>query len=125
MMKKCLLCKTLLTGRIDKKFCNSYCKTAFHYQNNKEKEASFYQKVDKQLKTNRRILKEYNKSGKSVVRSATLIEEGFNPSFFTHTWQNQKGKVYRFCYEFGFLSIVDNHKTKFLLIQWQDYMAKK
>jgi hypothetical protein len=29
---------------------------------------SLYRQIDKQLKTNRRILKEYNKAGKAAIR---------------------------------------------------------
>jgi len=31
-----------------------------------------------------------------------LIDQGFNPKFFTHYWKNNKGDVYLFCYEYGF-----------------------
>ena len=124
MEKKCLYCDELLDGRIDKKFCNPYCKTAYHYQKNKDTEDSFYKKVDKQLKLNRRILKEFNKAGKSMVRREKLHEAGFDPNYFTHYWKNEENQVYLFCYEFGFLKTQDNRKNKYLLIQWQSYMNK-
>ncbi|MEM9339700.1 MAG: hypothetical protein AAGA66_13275, partial [Bacteroidota bacterium] len=91
---------------------------------NKNNEPTFYRKIDDQLKLNRRILKEYNKAGKSVVRCETLLNKGFDPNFFTHYWKNSKGSVYLFCYEFGFMKIEDRNKSKYLLIQWQSYMTK-
>ena len=118
----CDYCQDPMEGRMDKRFCTPSCKSAFHYQKSKEKEASLYNKIDLQLKKNRRILKNYNKSGKSFVRKDTLMNAGFNPKHFTHYWKNEKGDVYLFCYEFGFLEKKDRGKEKYLLVQWQEYM---
>lgn len=121
-MKRCPNCNEPITGRTDKKFCSPYCKSSYHYQISKEKESSFFQKIDKQLKLNRRILKVYNKSGKATVRKEKLIGEGFNPKFFTHFWKNGRGDVYLFCYEFGFLGKHENGRSKYILVEWQEYM---
>lgn len=121
-MSKCQECGETITGRVDKKFCSIYCKSAYHNQINKDKEDNLFKKIDKQLKLNRRILKEYNKAGKATVRKSTLISEGFNPKHFTHYWKNQKGDVYLFCYEFGFLELKEHGKLKYVLVQWQEYM---
>ena len=80
---KCKNCGKEMTGRIDRKFCSTYCKSTYHYHHNRDNEPTFYKKVDDQLKLNRRILKDYNKSGKSTVRGSVLKEEGFDPKFFT------------------------------------------
>ena len=117
-----MFCNDKLEGRVDKLFCTPSCKSSYHYQRNKEKTASFYKKVDTQLKMNRRLLKLYNRAGKATVRKDTMIGEGFDPRFFTHYWKNQRGDVYLFCYEFGFLSKKENNYAKYILIQWQDYM---
>ncbi len=124
-MAKCTYCKEEIIGRAGKKFCTPYCKSAYHYQKAKSETPSFYFLVDKQLKTNRRILKKYNKAGKSYLRVEKMHEEGFNPNIFTHYWKNTRGEVYLFCYEFGFLKTEDNNSEKYLLIKWQDYMSKK
>lgn len=122
--KICAACGKVLEGRSDKKFCDPYCKSAFHYKKSIEQTPRFYNKVDKQLKTNRKILKQYNKAGKSTVRSSVLIEAGFDPNFFTHYWKNQKGEVYLFVYEFGFLRKTERQAEKYVLVKWQEYMAK-
>jgi len=122
MIDNCLNCNEKLSGRIDKKYCNQYCKSAHQYIKNKLRTDSFFVKVDKQLKLNRRILKEYNKSGKAIVRKEKLLEEGFNPKYFTHYWKNQKRDVYLFCYEFGFLAKKERNREKYVLIKWQSYM---
>lgn len=122
--KFCLTCNKILLGRKDKKFCDPYCKSIYHYQKAQDGSGGFYTRVDKQLKTNRRILKYYNKAGKATIRANILIEQGFNPKFFTHYWKNQRGDVYLFVYEFGFLSKTENGKKKYILITWQPYMDK-
>ena len=118
----CIRCGELITGRADKKFCKESCKSLYHYQHSQEKEESLFKFIDKQLKTNRRILKDFNKAGKATVRKQVLIDEGFNPKFFTHYWKNKKGDVYLFCYEYGFLKKMENGKDKYVLVKWQDYM---
>jgi len=122
--KECLYCNKELNGRTDKKFCDAQCKSAYQYQQAKEQPERFYNKVDNQLKLNRKILKEFNKGGKVTVRAEILNELGFNPNFFTHYWKTKKGEVYLFVYEFGFMKIHEKNIEKYLLIKWQDYMVK-
>jgi uncharacterized Zn finger protein (UPF0148 family) len=122
--KKCPYCKANVKGRTDKVFCTPYCKSSYHYQKARDDENNLYKKIDDQLKLNRRLLKNYNKAGKAVIRKEELLEAGFNPKYFTHYWKNQKGDVYLFCYEFGFLEKKENGKSKYVLIQWQDYMGE-
>jgi len=123
--KKCLDCGEPFDGRIDKLYCSPYCKSSFHYKKNQDKEESLYSKIDKQLKLNRRLLKHFNRSGKSTIIAEKLIEAGFNPNYFTHYWKNRTGKVYLFCYDVGFLKVKESTRDKFLLIDWQAYMQNK
>ena len=122
MKANCLECGSPFEGRKDRKFCSHYCKSAYHYKKNKEKGDSVFRSIDNQLKLNRRILKLYNKAGKATLRKEVLLEEGFNPRYFTHYWKNQKGQVYLFCYEYGFLALRENKREKYVLVKWQDYM---
>ena len=125
LQEKCLNCNKKLTGRIDKKYCDPQCKSAHQYKRESEQPERFFNKVDNQLRLNRRILKEYNKAGKATVRSSILINEGFDPNFFTHYWKNKKGDVYLFVYEYGFFKTKERNVEKYVLIQWQEYMASK
>ncbi len=122
MERFCLNCGEKLIGRIDKKYCGSYCRSNFHYEASKEKAESFFKQIDHQLKKNRRILAAYNKSGKSTVRKEVLLAEGFHSRVFTHYWKAGNGNTYLFVYEYGFQQIIENGKTKFSLVTWQDYM---
>lgn len=122
LYENCLNCDKVLIGRTDKKYCDPQCKSSHQYKKEKEMPERFYNKVDNQLRLNRKLLKNYNKAGKAVVRSKILIGEGFDSKFFTHYWKNKKGDVYFFVYEFGFLKKTENNIEKYVLIQWQDYM---
>ncbi|PKV51564.1 hypothetical protein ATE84_3652 [Aquimarina sp. MAR_2010_214] len=120
-MNICPHCKAEIMGRSDKKYCSIHCKSAHQYQKRKSEEALYYT-IDKKLKTNRKLLKAYNKSGMSTIRKEKLLSEGFDPTYFTHYWKNKKGQIYLFCYEYGFLDLKENQKEKYLLVRWQDYM---
>lgn len=122
--KACAACGRELKGRSDKKFCDLHCKSSYHYKRSLEEAPRFYNKVDNQIKANRRILKQYNKAGKATVRSSILVQEGFDPNFFTHYWKNQKGDVYLFVYEYGFLKKKEHDVEKYVLVRWQEYMSK-
>ncbi len=124
IQKDCLNCQRELTGRTDKKYCDLHCKSAFQYNKQKKDPKRFYNKVDNQLKLNRRILKQYNKGGKVTIRCKVLSELGFDSNFFTHYWKNKKGDVYFFIYEYGFLKKIEYGKEKYILVTWQEYMNK-
>ncbi|RTE52242.1 DUF2116 family Zn-ribbon domain-containing protein [Arenibacter aquaticus] len=121
--RMCPVCGATIKGRSDKKFCSAKCRSINQYENRQKSEA-FYFKVDRQLKINRKLLKKYNRSGYTTIRKTVLIEEGFDPKFFTHYWKNKKGDIYLFVYEYGFLRKVDRGKEKYVLVLWQDYMER-
>ena len=122
IQQNCKHCNKELQGRTDKKYCNLHCKSAYQYQLEKEQPERFYNIVDNQLKLNRKILKEFNKGGKVTVRVELINEMGFDANFFTHFWKNNKGEVYLFVYEYGFLKIKEQTKEKYVLVLWQEYM---
>lgn len=123
LQNKCLFCEKELEGRSDKKYCDIHCKSSYQYQQHKLNKSSFYNKINLQLKLNRRILKYYNKDGKTTVRRPLLKEKGFDSNYFTHFWKNSRGHVYLFVYEYGFLKTSENGKQKYVLVKWQPYMS--
>ncbi len=123
-MRTCPVCGAEIKGRIDKIFCSPLCKSAAQYEKKIENE-KFFLVVDKQLKTNRKILKRYNQAGHTTLRTDVLLKEGFNPRFFTHYWKNDKGQTYLFCYDYGFLKLQKEGKDKYLLVAWQPYMNQQ
>lgn len=124
LSNKCKYCDKEIEGRSDKKFCDAYCKSSYHYQKSITESPRFFNKVDNQLKLNRKLLKNYNKARKVIIRVEQLKAEGFDPNYFTHYWKNTKGDVYLFVYEYGFLRKLEHGFEKFILIKWQAYMEK-
>lgn len=100
-MKICPTCGEEVKGRSDKVYCSKKCASTSYYNEHLEENIVF-KRVDKQLKTNRRILKKYNRSGFSTLRKEQLVREGFDPAYFTNYWRNSKKQVYFFCYDYVF-----------------------
>ena len=104
-------------GRMDQKFCSDQCRNTYNNKINKD-ETAYMQNVSRQLKRNRRILKLLNPNGKTKVKKHTLLAKGFNFIYFTNVFKNKEGKVYYFCFEYGylpldndFLALVINRET--------------
>lgn len=116
--KLCLECQTPLMGRKDKRFCNDYCRNAYHNKQNEE-DNSYVRRVNAILRKNRRILAKMNTSGKAKVRAIQLAEEGFNFHFYTNTYQTKSGNLYYFCYDQGYLKHEEDWIT---LVIKQDYV---
>lgn len=105
--RACLTCETMLRGRIDKKFCDDYCRSSYNnkqYQENRG--LSFIRKVNNVLRKNRRILDELVPAGEQTCRvpRARLVKKGFNFNYLTCLWSGPDGVVYHFCYEYGYLA---------------------
>jgi len=106
--KDCLTCGAELKGRMDKKFCDDYCRSA--YNNKMGPRSSLYvRNVNSVLRRNRRILQNFLMQEEESVRVAKshLQERGFNFNHFTGAYIHKKGVMYYFCYEFGYL-LVEN-----------------
>lgn len=105
--KSCLTCGNMLAGRVDKKFCDDYCRSMY---NNKvaggNRGASLIRKVNSILRKNRRIMEELLPESEDRVKvsKATLSGRGFNFSYHTSAFAHKQGVVYYFCYEYGFQS---------------------
>jgi hypothetical protein len=115
---KCLECGFEIIGRSDKKFCSDQCRNTF---NNRKKQDSnnFVRNVNGILRKNRRILEELNPAGKAKVHYQKLKDKGFNFDYYTNTYKTKAGKVYYYCYEFGYLAIEEDF---YFLVMKQDYV---
>jgi len=104
MNRTCLDCGAALKGRIDKKFCDDLCRS--NYNNRiKSEDTIVIRSINQILKRNRDILKSLNPDGKTKVKFKTLLHNGFDFTYHTHTYETQKGTVYHFCYEYGYLRL--------------------
>lgn len=102
MERLCLDCGKPVVGRADKKICDDACRN--NYNNHiKNDDNIVIKKINLILKRNRSILAELNPDGKIKVLKKKLASAGFNFDYHTHTYETQAGKIYHFCYEYGFL----------------------
>ena len=105
----CKKCSKPLRGRSDKKFCDDYCRAAF---NNELKSAAnnFVRNVNNALGKNRRILENMLHEGDMMAKTTRdkLLQAGFQFKYVTHTYKNQKGNIYYYCYEYGYLPLDNN-----------------
>ena len=101
----CLACNKPVKGRIDKKFCDDYCRNAY---NNKSKieESAYVRHINQVLKKNRRILEELMGNEEMTKHpKIKFTNKGFDFSYHTHQYINKKGNIYFFCYEYGYLPL--------------------
>ncbi|WP_118950240.1 hypothetical protein [Taibaiella helva] len=102
----CLTCGKPLRGRIDKKFCDDACRNTFNNQQNSDQN-NYVRNVNHILRKNRRLLEEQIPDGEEMkkVPREKLARAGFDFKYHTHQYQNQKGQVYYFSYEYGYLPL--------------------
>jgi len=105
--KICLQCsKPMRSGRQDKKFCDDYCRSVYNNRNKKVIPESV-KKINSILIHNREVLKDLldHETGKSKVHENKLVEHNFDFRYHTHNYTTQKGQVYLFWYEYGYLPL--------------------
>lgn len=120
MDRICPECGEEYKGRMDKKFCSDSCR-ANHHNRKTAEERSFQRKINNILKHNRNVLAELNPDGKANVRKDRLIDRGFKFRYFTNEYTTRNGKLYRFCYDYGY-QVEDNDSEWVFLIKRQEYV---
>ena len=53
------------------------------------------------------------------VTKTDLLDEGFKFRYYTNEYTTKTGKVYKFCYEYGYLDI---GKSKYALVKRKEYV---
>jgi hypothetical protein len=102
--RTCLECGEEFSGRTDKKFCSDMCRNAYNNRLNSDS-SNLVRNINNILRKNRRILQDLNPEGKTKVTKKRLMEKGFDFNYFTSTYITQKGAIYHFCYEQGYLAL--------------------
>lgn len=103
--RHCLACGKPVKGRIDKKFCDDYCRNAYNNKS-KQEESSYMRHINGLLKKNRKILEDLlGPEGMVKHPKSKLQQNGFLFNYHTHIYTNQKGNQYFFCYEYGYLPL--------------------
>lgn len=119
--RSCMSCGKPLKGRIDKKFCDDNCRNIYNNQS-KLDEHALVREVVAALKKNRRILAALlGEEGMVKQPKAKLLNMGFQFLYHTHQYVNQKGNIYYFCFEYGYLPLEGDW---FLLVKRKEEKEK-
>lgn len=104
--RNCLQCDKPLRGRIDKKFCDDYCRNAYNNRHGAEK-TEVIRHINSMLKKNRKILQDNLPDGVPTLKRAKthLLEQGYKFQYHTHQYTNKKGDTYFYCYDYGYLPL--------------------
>lgn len=104
--RKCLACEKTLRGRVDKKFCDDYCRNAYNNRQNSDNN-NFVRNINNILRKNRRILESLIPDGEGMAKCPRkkLADAGYSFNYHTHQYTNKKGDTYHFCYELGYLPL--------------------
>lgn len=105
-------------GRVDKRFCDDQCRSAWHNRMTGE-EARIMRNINYKLRRNRRILLNLCPNGKGKATRAELLKAGFDFDYITSIYTTRQGKNYFFCYDLGYLTLEDE---TFAIVIKQDYV---
>lgn len=114
MSETCLECGEKISGRIDKKFCSSYCRNAYNNRKNRDSK-NLMRNVHNRLRKNYRILEKLNTKEKTIIEKSTLLNTGFDFTYFTSIYTTKKGTIYYFVYDQGYLPI--DNAQKYVLVK--------
>ncbi len=115
--RSCIECGKTLRGRIDKKFCDDYCRNSY---NNRQKANSTHhsavREINNALLKNRKVLESLLPREEETGRASKekLQRLGFLFKYLTHIYTTKAGKIYYYCYDYGYLPL-DN--DWFLLVR--------
>lgn len=109
MTRNCECCNEALKGRLDKRFCNDDCRSAWH-NHRKSREYHAMHLINHALTRNRRILLSLipEQEQSRVVTRDELLFNGFHFQYHTETHFDGSGLCYSFCYEFGYAPLDGN-----------------
>lgn len=105
-IRNCLVCNKTIRGRVDKKFCNDYCRNGFNNQL-KSGTNNLVRNTNNFLGKNRRILESVLPEGETMIKikKEKLLQEGFFFKYTTQIHKNKKGSIYYYCYDYGYLPL--------------------
>ena len=86
---KCLKCSKTLSGRADKKFCDSFCRNSFNNAFSSQEDV-FIKNINASIRKNRRILKTLSPQGKAIVRKDIAQQLGFDFNQFSSLFSSNK-----------------------------------
>lgn len=105
-MNHCIVCKAIIRGRTDKKYCSKMCSNKFHAEKRKKLLPESVLLTNRILLKNRSILQgffEGEKRKKVKVDKLVLSKLGFNFKYITGIYYNRERKRYHYVYDFAWM----------------------
>jgi len=101
-VKYCTYCDKQIRGRSDKKFCNDFCRSSYHYEINRDI-STLVHSINLALRRNRKILQSFISPTelKTEIERDSVLVYGFSFTYFTHQ-KMVNDTLYHFCYDFGY-----------------------
>lgn len=117
-MSLCLYCQKKLSGRLDKKFCDSSCRTSYYNDINRRNN-NLVRRVNYSLKRNHKILCDLLPEDKEVYicSKKELNTLGINWEYYTQHLETAKGDRYFFVYDKGYRLL---EKDKVMVVHKKD-----
>ena len=106
--KNCLACGRPLKGRVDKKFCDDNCRNSYNnLQKAKGSHSTYVRNINNTLLKNRKVLESILPEGEETAKAnkEKLQRLGFQFKYLTHTYTTKTGKIYHYCYDYGYLPL--------------------
>ncbi len=113
MMEKstqtCRQCGKTLKGRIDKRFCDDYCRNAYNNQLKSENHRQV-RHINLALIKNRRILERLLPGSEETAKASRekMLKLGYQFLYHTHFYTTKTGRTYTYCYDYGYLPLENN-----------------
>ena len=120
----CKFCETALQGRIDKMFCSTPCRNAWHNQERHFRERHI-RTINRILKRNWKILTRLNKTDKTKVKRTRLLAMEFDFEYHTSVLITKAGNTYYYCYDQGYLELPGEEVLLVLSFQPKDSQANR
>ena len=117
MEKGCLECGVELFGRVDKKFCCDQCRSTY-YNKQHSLDNTVVRNINNVLRKNRKILAELISKDRTKIQREKLLEKAFNFTFFTNTLTTKEGRIYYYCYDFGYFELEDGWYALVKKLDW-------
>jgi predicted nucleic acid-binding Zn ribbon protein len=110
--KNCLACGKPVKGRVDKKFCDDYCRNNYNnLQKAKSSHSSLVRNINNALLKNRKILEAILPDNAETTRTSRdkLLQQGFQFKYFTQIYIAKNGNVYHYCYDYGYRELENDY----------------
>lgn len=107
-IKNCLSCGKQLKGRVDKKFCDDYCRNNYNNQlKSRSSHSAYVRSINNTLAKNRKILESVLPGTDETAKASKdkLQRLGFHFKYITHLYTTKTSKTYFYCYDYGYLPL--------------------